>query len=244
MTTRNPAWTRDELILALDLYVRNTASPPGKTSAEISELSECLNRLGARIAGQYENFRNPNGVYMKLMNFRRFDPDFQDAGKVGLQRGGKLEETVWDEFASDLPRLRDVSAAIRKAIDEEGVPAFSPEEEEEIVEASEGRLLTRVHRRRERSQKLVEKKKAAVMTQTGRLACEACGFDFEAKYGERGKGFIECHHLKPVHTLADGSKTQLSDLALLCSNCHRMLHAKTPWLSVEELKDAIKRKEN
>ena len=36
---RNPGWTRDELILALDLYVRFKGNPPGKGSAEIMGLS-------------------------------------------------------------------------------------------------------------------------------------------------------------------------------------------------------------
>jgi 5-methylcytosine-specific restriction enzyme A len=72
-----------------------------------------------------------------------------------------------------------------------------------------------------------------------KLACEACGFDFAIRYGTRGKGFIECHHPKPVATLAEGHKTHLDDLALVCANCHRMIHRSKPWLSVLELKAMI-----
>ena len=36
---RNPSWSRDELILALDLYMRSKGNPPGKTAPEIVELS-------------------------------------------------------------------------------------------------------------------------------------------------------------------------------------------------------------
>jgi len=40
---------------------------------------------------------------------------------------------------------------------------------------------------------------------------------------------IEVHHLRPVHTMKPGEKTKLADLALLCSNCHRMAHrGRTP----------------
>jgi len=78
---RNPMWTRDELILALDLYMTNPTSPPGKTSKAVIQLSDVLNRLGAQLgrdpAGTY---RNPNGVYMKMMNFRRFDPAVRSGG--------------------------------------------------------------------------------------------------------------------------------------------------------------------
>ncbi|MBL6934292.1 MAG: HNH endonuclease [Alphaproteobacteria bacterium] len=237
---RNPSWSRDELILALDLYMQNLTTPPRKTSREIQELSDCLNRLGIQIAGQYEKFRNSNGVYMKLMNFRRFDPAFQEAGKVGLQRGGKLEETIWNEFSSDPVRLRQVASAIRTVVINGSVPNYSPEEDEDTSEASEGRLLTRLHRSRERSRKLVDQRKSKTFKEKGKLTCEACGFDFETTYGERGKGFIECHHLKPVHELAEGSRTKLEDLALLCSNCHRMVHSQKPWLTVEKLKDLIR----
>jgi len=74
------------------------------------------------------------------------------------------------------------------------------------------------------------------LKQAGRLACETCGFDFEAAYGERGKGFIECHHTKPLADLEHERTTKLDDLALLCANCHRMVHAKRPWLDVSEVR--------
>jgi 5-methylcytosine-specific restriction protein A len=54
---RNPAWGRDELILALDLYMTNPVSPPGKTSAEVVSISKLLNRM-APTPGMAK-FRNP-----------------------------------------------------------------------------------------------------------------------------------------------------------------------------------------
>jgi predicted HNH restriction endonuclease len=73
----------------------------------------------------------------------------------------------------------------------------------------------------------------------GALACEACGFDFEVTYGERGKEFIECHHVRPLSELKPGDKTSVDDLALVCSNCHRMIHVRRPWLTIEQLKQLI-----
>jgi 5-methylcytosine-specific restriction protein A len=43
--------------------------------------------------------------------------------------------------------------------------------------------------------------------------------------------------------LRPGAKTRLSDLHLLCANCHRMVHAKRPWLTLDELKGYV-REEN
>lgn len=74
-----------------------------------------------------------------------------------------------------------------------------------------------------------------MLKDTGALRCEACGFDFEEAYGEVGKGFAECHHTRPVSELRPDQGTRLADLAILCANCHRMLHRRRPWLSAEGL---------
>ena len=49
--------------------------------------------------------------------------------------------------------------------------------------------------------------------------------DFAVEYPGVGDGFIEVHHRAPLADRApEGSKTKLEDLALVCANCHRMLH--------------------
>jgi 5-methylcytosine-specific restriction protein A len=234
----NPDWVRDELILALALYLRHRPNPPDKASREIRDLSALLSRLGRRLfAGQSlsETFRNANGVYMKLMNFRRLDPRYTTGGRKGLSRGAKAEEDVWAEFASEPRRCDEAAAAIARELE------HSPDEippldfDDDFEEAPEGRLLTRKHVARERNRKLVDRKKRRVLRDTGRLECEVCGFDFAIRYGERGRGFIECHHIKPVTTLAQDSVTYLRDLAVVCANCHRIIHRGKPWLTLLEL---------
>ena len=64
--------------------------------------------------------------------------------------------------------------------------------------------------------------------------CEACAFDFGRFYGPHGLDYIELHHRTPLHVTGP-TKTRLADLALLCSNCHRMIHRARQWLTVEEL---------
>ncbi len=56
--------------------------------------------------------------------------------------------------------------------------------------------------------------------------CEACGFSFSEAYGNIGGIFIEAHHLAPLSALRAGEARvySASDFALLCSNCHRMIH--------------------
>ncbi|MHB1707097.1 MAG: HNH endonuclease [Acidithiobacillus sp.] len=104
----------------------------------------------------------------------------------------------------------------------------------------EGKLKERLHLSRERNRELVLKAKLLAQNRDGCLKCACCGFDFFATYGEVGKGFIEAHHTKPVSTLHEnGEETKIEDIALVCSNCHRMLHRKRPWLKMNELSSLL-----
>ncbi len=230
-TKRNPKWERDEVILALELYFREPKSHGISTHPEVIKLSELLNALPIHKGGQYEKFRNPNGVGMKLANFRSFDPNYDD----GLSSASKLDREVWDDFSGDLEKLKRVAESIKSNYQH----ISSAEELDEDVEATEGRILTRIHQKRERSVKLVKKKKQQVLKKTGKLECEVCGFDYEKVYGKHGNGFAECHHTKPVSEIEDDVKTKLSDLAIVCANCHRMIHKSKPWLSLNEVRKML-----
>ena len=224
---QNPKWQRDELILALDLYFRHHPKTLNKNHPKVIELSSVLNALPIHEnRPDAKRFRNANGVYMKLGNFLRFDPEY---GGTGLSKGGKLEENIWNEFSNDRENLRKLAKAIIKGL--EIVKKEVQLQEEDEVEFPEGRVLYRLHRKRERNSILVKKKKAAAKS----LCCEACGFDFLKAYGEIGRGFIECHHTVPISEYKQGQKTKLEELALVCANCHRMLHRRRPWLTIAEL---------
>ncbi|CAH7247504.1 HNH domain-containing protein [Vibrio chagasii] len=106
------------------------------------------------------------------------------------------------------------------------------------LEYFEGNTVYRRHVVRERSAKLVSDKKRSVRDANLKLACEVCEFDFEETYGERGYDYIECHHKNPLSE-SNGQKTKLSDLALLCSNCHRIIHRSRPWISVDRLREIL-----
>ncbi|ABZ76353.1 restriction endonuclease-like protein [Shewanella halifaxensis HAW-EB4] len=108
----------------------------------------------------------------------------------------------------------------------------------------EGKPIYRVHKTRERDPKLTKDKKQQVLSITGKLCCEICNFDFYECYGDLGLGFAECHHLEPLALRESNKKTKLDDLAILCANCHRMIHYPTQWLSVEELKEKYERQRN
>lgn len=237
MKTRNPAWTYDELILALDLYFRFPPSQVSQSHPEVIQLSEILNQLPVHsIRPDPERFRNPNGVYMKLCNFLRFDPSYSG---TGLRAGGKKEEEVWNRFADDRERLREVAEAIRTGVRATTDAEVIAREIDEEEEAPEGRVLFRQHRFRERNQSLVRKRKTLALKRDGRLMCEVCGFVFEQRYGSLGEGFIEAHHKIPVSRLRPGQRTKVKDIVLVCANCHRMLHRAGETLTVRQLQQIV-----
>jgi predicted HNH restriction endonuclease len=116
-------------------------------------------------------------------------------------------------------------------------PLISLEDEESRF--PEGVVRYRMHRELERDTAHARRAKQLRLLKTGTLACDICKFDFTERYGPLGSGYIEAHHTIPVSRLDGRTKTKLSDFALVCSNCHRMLHFGKPILSVEKLRDQL-----
>jgi 5-methylcytosine-specific restriction enzyme A len=167
---------------------------------------------------------------MKLCNFLPLDPSYK--GK-GLSRGGAEDIDVWNEFSNDPVGLTDTAIAIRASASNGLSQVLAVGGEEEFAE---GRLLFRAHITRERNPALVKEAKKRALKRHGKLTCEVCGFDFRMTYGGLGENYIECHHVIPVSQLVRGSKTSIKDIVLLCSNCHRMIHRRRPWLGISDLK--------
>ena len=67
--------------------------------------------------------------------------------------------------------------------------------------------------------------------------CSICGFDFESRYGEYGKGYIQVHHLVPLSTLTEQYVVDpVKDLIPVCANCHAIIHRKRPPYTPDEVK--------
>lgn len=229
--TTNPAWVFDELILALDLYLRWRPKQPPAGHADLVTLSDTLKRLPVHPPEtRADDFRNANSVRRKLGDYTAPDPD--QTGQP--TKGGEGVHLVWAEFAEDPEALAAAVERITASVD---APPLPPPDEDE-AEAVEGRILLREHRARERNAALVRARKAAAMKATGRLACEVCGLDFGERYGDLGEGFMEAHHTVPL-ALGSVRVTRADDLALLCANCHRMIHRARPMLTVDELRDRL-----
>ena len=130
-------------------------------------------------------------------------------------------------------------AAIANLI-REGITVIneSPGDDEVQDFFSEGRIVTETHVRRERDPslrtRLIRQRKIK-----DELSCDICDWKASAVEPTVADACFEAHHILP---LASGGerKTKLSDLALLCACCHRMIHCaiskKGRWLSIQEAK--------
>jgi predicted HNH restriction endonuclease len=85
-----------------------------------------------------------------------------------------------------------------------------------------------IEQRRYRWHRLVERnsKSSDAAKKAHGYQCQVCAFSFEKFYGNVGHDFIEAHHLIPLSDLGLHEKRSYSmnEFAVLCSNCHRMIH--------------------
>ena len=201
--------------------------------SDIVGLSVILNKLN----GSSSKFRTANCVSQKLCDFLSIDPAYEH---WGVQSNATDVQLIWQEFSKDAERLERIARSIKSNTERIAVTEIDASETDGYEEEyPEGKLLFKLHTSRERSKELIKKKKRQALKEFGVLRCEACGFVFSQKYGLLGDNFIECHHTIPISTLPVDGKTHIKDLALVCSNCHRMLHRRGELLTVSELRSII-----
>lgn len=88
----NNLWTENELILALNLYLK---LPFGKFHVRTPEIIHLANIVG----------RTPASVAMRLSNFAHVDPFYQEKGIKGLSNGKNQVEPIWNKFINNKEEL-------------------------------------------------------------------------------------------------------------------------------------------
>ena len=149
------------------------------------------------------------------------------------EKGGMGQSNIW---YADSPKGKETIVAVNRLIVKNIFDKLP-----DIDAGKEGKLRLVSHMSRERDQKLVKAKKEYALRTNRKLSCEVCGFDFAKVYGKIGKEFCEVHHLTPLAQADGEGETTLDDLAIVCSNCHRMLHRGKPIFTIEELKSRLRR---
>ena len=119
--------------------------------------------------------------------------------------------------------LADMVALYRSLVHIDLTAGSSMDDEGDLPPTSmlEDGTKFRIHKRIERNAALVK-----LVKQSKPSSCEVCSVDLGERYGELGRGYIEAHHLRPMSSLK-GTKAELDpvrDFAVLCPNCHRMVH--------------------
>lgn len=89
---RNSNWTRDELILALNLYYKTPFGKMHKTNPDVIYLASLLNRTSSAVA-------------WKLVNFASFDESLKARGIVGARNASYLDKEIWSKFFNNLDKL-------------------------------------------------------------------------------------------------------------------------------------------
>ena len=243
-------WTRDELIIVCALLKANDWTPYRARSSSAESLSELLNRADfVPMAERGTDFRSANSVQRKMYDFTTLLPSYTGTPT----KGGRATSEVLAAFLAHPDEMDAKATALLATIAPDAGATDRARETVDVsweldidtltvdfdFEADEGEAVIARHLKRERNRTIRARKLAAVAAVGLPFACEVCGFSFGATYGNLGDGYIEVHHVLPLHA-SGPTTTRLDDLALLCSNCHRMIHRARPWLTPSELRGRLR----
>lgn len=142
------------------------------------------------------------------------------------------DENIYICFNSKRPNEFIINKFIEKTHDEKLL--------EEDFEVKEGEITEETRKVIKRCNTIIKKAKEKFIQEHGSLYCEVCGFDFSKAYGKLGENFVEGHHKNPLCERNGQENTKIDDIALVCSNCHRMLHRKDN-MSIESLKNIVRK---
>ncbi|MEX1378280.1 MAG: hypothetical protein AB1Z23_12520 [Eubacteriales bacterium] len=241
------------------LYVISN-NPNIKTSDLILELSNLINPTGedlknygsrndARFTQIVRNLVSHHKLddqlgYTTIKGQRNGSHTITEKGKEYIEQNKDIFEYLIDNDFENID-IEDTLVEITDSIERKRKPLVY-DENIFVYEGSRKTIRNKVY---ERSAKL---RNIAIeyYTHNGVILCDACKFDFKAKYGARGDGYIEIHHQKPIYTYEEQDANMFIDSALknvvpVCSNCHRMIHRRrNDTLTIEKLKEIISTNQN
>ena len=160
-----------------------------------------------------------------------------DRDQAVLDKWGSVSESdLWQAVAP----FADLEVARVPDIVLSDLEAAQGSDQEDVKLGREGQRKARVSLKAERSPRI----RAEAIAFHGTV-CQVCGFDFGATYPNWGEGFVEVHHLLPLSGApAEGQLVNpATDLAVVCANCHRMIHRKAKRVfTLSDLRSMIDRR--
>lgn len=232
----NPAWSRDEIILALELYNKFDSLIPSNNDEQVRALSQYLRSLPYHgNKPRNETFRNPDGVVFKLNNIRAV------ATGKGLKNVSAMDRAVWKDLGGNPRKVKTLAKQIRESVTiTESTPENDDDDADEVFK--EGQFTTRMHKTRERSRR-IRKRLLKSKRKSGPLSCDLCGAQSPTADTRYEDAMFEGHHIVPI-AQSFTRETRLKDMALLCANCHRLIHRviskEKKWLGVAEVRAHLK----
>ena len=218
----NASFTRDEVILTLDVLYFSGEQHFSSRSPAIQELSTMLRLLPIYpIENKPENFRNPTGISDQINRFRNIE-------KWGKRfHVGEMFTIVDQEFAERRDELHQIAQSIRRNLQCFDVPFGYRAENNSFPE---GVLLGHLHR-------VIEIRDSAKLKPTSR--CDICQIDTSDIYP--GCPSLMAMHLTVPITALDGKKRyDASEFITVCPNCHAALHRHRPWLTKENCGELLR----
>lgn len=216
----NVSFTRDEVILTLDVLYSSGNDKLTKNSPKIAELCTILQNLPIHPEDKRPpNFRNTAGVSDQIRTFQ------QEAHGVDRSRWGvgKCFHQVAKEYQGQADELHAIAEAIRRNKNYFNSCNFGQLEENDGF--PEGALLSHLHR-------VIERRDGAKVSKESR--CAICQISVSRIY-DRCSNFLEQHLLVPVVKLDSEKRYTTGDFITVCPNCHAALHRFRPWRTRDNL---------
>ena len=220
----NASFTRDEVILALDVLYFSGDERLNAESKSVVELSELLNRLPIHAeSSRREIFRNPHGVVAQIQKFRRS----YAKGLKDINTGAMFYQIAL-EFEGRLDELHEIAEAIRRNVSAYDDICFGDDTEDDGF--PEGSLLGHLHR-------FIE------LRDDGKLAlesgCVICQINPSDVY-KGGVNLLTGHLTVPVTKLDAKTRYKALDYITVCPSCHAALHRYRPWVGKENCREILR----
>jgi len=233
-------WTREELILILDLYLKNRETYYKIPRDTLAKYSAYLRKMHGIEVNESSNFRSLKSVEIRLRNYTSVDEYWLQRGNKGLHNSPTADfRKIWIEFQEHPEDVSQIAEEIRRSLlNNEHTPSNLNSEKNNPV--TEGKRQLRIHYSRERKPQRIPKLKAFKLAHDC-LFCEVCGGDYAHYDKPVRERVFEVHHDVPLATASHQVETKLDDLSVLCANCHRAIHGYDQVPTIEEMRENLRR---
>ena len=186
---------------------------------------------------------------MKIPEFKSFfsssKPKIEINGRLNY-KSGHVYHIEYD--AADLPSEEELVGNLHNMLDAYETLFFRGGRDSDnfLIGEEQNENITIEETYKKKVHYLIERPSSAQIKKIKKelgFVCQSCNFNFQQIYGDIGKEYIEAHHLVPMSELKKGETRKLTkkDFAVLCSNCHRMIHKLKDSSDLEQLKNLIKK---